>query len=53
MATEDVVYMLNGMGIEHGINLEKLVLAGDYIIKQLGRQNDSGVARAMLAKARK
>jgi len=40
------------MGIEHGIDLEKLVQAGDYIITQLGRQNDSGVARAMLAKAR-
>jgi len=52
VATEDVVYMLNGMEIEHGIDLEKLVQAGDYIITQLGRQNDSGVARAMLAKAR-
>jgi hydroxymethylglutaryl-CoA lyase len=51
VATEDVVYMLNGMGIEHGIDLEKLVQAGDFIIRQLGRQNDSGVARAMLAKA--
>ncbi|MEZ0122423.1 MAG: hydroxymethylglutaryl-CoA lyase [Candidatus Reddybacter sp.] len=51
VATEDVVYMLNGMGIEHGIDLDKLVMAGDYIVRQLGRQNDSGVARAMLAKA--
>lgn len=51
VATEDVIYMLNGMGIAHGINLEKLVLAGDFIVRQLGRQNDSGVARAMLAKA--
>jgi hydroxymethylglutaryl-CoA lyase len=51
VATEDVVYMLNGMGIEHGIDLDKLVMAGDFIVRQLGRQNDSGVARAMLAKA--
>ncbi len=50
VATEDVVYMLNGMGIEHGIDLEKLVQAGELIVRQLGRQNDSGVARAMLAK---
>ncbi len=42
--------MLNGMGIEHDIDLEKLVKAGDFIVRQLGRQNDSGVARAMLAK---
>lgn len=51
VATEDVVYMLNGLGISHGIDLGKLVLAGDFIVRQLGRQNDSGVARAMLAKA--
>ncbi len=51
VATEDVVYMLNGMGIEHGIDLEKLVQAGDFIVRQLGRQNDSGAARAMLVKA--
>ncbi|OUS09891.1 hydroxymethylglutaryl-CoA lyase [Gammaproteobacteria bacterium 53_120_T64] len=51
VATEDVVYMLNGLGIEHGIDLEKLVMAGDYIVRQLGRQNDSGAARALLAKA--
>ena len=51
VATEDVVYLLNGLGIDHGIDLEKLVRAGDFIVRQLGRQNDSGVARAMLAKA--
>lgn len=51
VATEDVVYMLNGLGINHGIDLEKLVHAGEFITNKLGRRNDSGVARALLAKA--
>jgi hydroxymethylglutaryl-CoA lyase len=46
VATEDVVYMLNGMGIEHGVDLEALISAGDYISKQLGRSNASKVAQA-------
>lgn len=50
VATEDVVYMLNGLGIEHGIDLERLIDAGDYICQQLGRSNGSRVATAMLAK---
>jgi hydroxymethylglutaryl-CoA lyase len=47
VATEDVVYMLNGMGIEHGIDLKALISAGDYISKQLGRPNASKVAQAL------
>ncbi len=50
VASEDVVYMLNGLGIAHGIDLEKLVAAGDFITGKLGRDNGSRVARAMLAK---
>ncbi|BDX06803.1 hydroxymethylglutaryl-CoA lyase [Planctobacterium marinum] len=50
VATEDVVYMLNGMGIETGINLESLVQTGDKITKALKRSNNSKVANAMLAK---
>lgn len=37
VATEDVVYMLNGLGIEHGVNLEKLIETGRDICKILGR----------------
>ena len=37
VATEDVVYMLNGLGIEHGVNLEKLIETGRGICKILGR----------------
>lgn len=50
VATEDVVYMLNGMGIETGINLDSLIQAGDYICQQLKRDNGSKVARALLTK---
>lgn len=50
VATEDVVYLLNGLGIEHGIDLEKLIDAGDYICGRLGRDNSSKVANALLNK---
>ncbi|MBQ0720760.1 MAG: hydroxymethylglutaryl-CoA lyase [Gammaproteobacteria bacterium] len=50
VATEDVIYMLNGLGIRHGIDLGKLVQAGEFITQKLGRRNDSGAARALLAK---
>lgn len=48
VATEDVVYMLNGMGIEHGIDLNKLISAGNFISQKLGKDTDSKVARARL-----
>ena len=50
VATEDVVYMLNGMGIKSGIDLKKLVEVGDTIIRSLKRANNSKVANAILAK---
>lgn len=46
VATEDVVYMLNGMGIETGIDLKKLVETGRYISLQLGHPPQSRVNRA-------
>ncbi|PHS19202.1 MAG: hydroxymethylglutaryl-CoA lyase [Kangiella sp.] len=51
VATEDLVYMLDGMGIETGINLDKLIKAGDYISQYLGRVNGSKVALAKLNSA--
>lgn len=51
VATEDVVYMLNGLGIEHGVELDALVQAGDSICRTLGRGNASRVARALLSRA--
>lgn len=50
VATEDVVYMLHGMGIETGLNLEQLVDTGAFISQALGRTTQSRVAKALLAK---
>ena len=50
VATEDVVYLLHGMGIDTGIDLDALIDAGAYISEQLGRPTNSRVARAVLAK---
>jgi len=47
VATEDVVFMLNGMGIDTGISLEKLMAAGNRISAALNRDNGSKVASAM------
>ncbi|MDQ2076457.1 hydroxymethylglutaryl-CoA lyase [Marinimicrobium sp. ABcell2] len=47
VATEDVVYLLDGLGIEHGTNLEQLVALGEDICAQLGCQNQSRVGRAL------
>jgi hydroxymethylglutaryl-CoA lyase len=49
VATEDVVYMLNGMGIETGVNLNKVAAAGRTICAQLGRTPASKVAVALEA----
>jgi hydroxymethylglutaryl-CoA lyase len=50
VATEDVVYMLNSMGIDTGIDLDALVDAGVFISAALGRTPNSRVATAVLNK---
>lgn len=50
VATEDVVYLLRGLGAETGIDLDKLVDVGAWISNALGRETQSRVARALLAK---
>lgn len=50
VATEDVVFLLNGLGIETGVDLDQLVDAGAFISGVLGREPVSRVARAVLAK---
>lgn len=50
VATEDVVYLLNGLGIECGIDLDSLVDTAAWISNALGRQPASRVSRALLAK---
>ncbi|AZF27435.1 hydroxymethylglutaryl-CoA lyase [Pseudomonas sp. R2-60-08W] len=46
VATEDVVYLLNGLGIDTGIDLERLIDAGQHISRVLGRASGSRVAKA-------
>jgi hydroxymethylglutaryl-CoA lyase len=50
VATEDVVYLLHGMGIETGIDLDKLIDAGKFISDFLGRKPNSRAATALLNK---
>jgi len=50
VASEDVLYLLDGLGIETGVDMRKLRLAGDYISAFLGRPSASRVARALAAK---
>ena len=50
IASEDVVYMLDGMGVETGIDLLALVEAGRFISSALGREPNSRAAKAILAK---
>ncbi len=47
VATEDVVYLLNGLDISHGLQLDKIIEAGNIICAALGRSNGSKVAKAM------
>jgi hydroxymethylglutaryl-CoA lyase len=50
VATEDVVYMLNGLGIDTGVDLDALLEAGRFICAALQREPASKVARALAAK---
>ena len=50
VATEDVVFMLNGLGIDTGVDLDALASAGAWISSELGRPPVSRVGRALLAK---
>ena len=50
VATEDVLYMLDGLGVETGVTMAPLVEAGAYICQALGREPASRVARALAAR---
>lgn len=49
VATEDVLYLMHGLGLKTGVDIFKVVAAGDMICKILGRKNQSKVANALLA----
>lgn len=50
VATEDVIYMMNGLGIETGVDLDKVVDAGLFITGHLGRKGVSRAGNAIAAK---
>ena len=50
VASEDVVYLLHGMGIETGIDLDKLIDAGQFISDFLGRSSQSRAGKALFNK---
>ena len=52
VATEDVVYLLDGLGVSTGVDLEQLVYAADYICGVLGRRSSSRAGRAIASKRR-
>jgi hydroxymethylglutaryl-CoA lyase len=49
LATEDLVWMLSGLGIEHGVDLDALVATSAWMAEQLGRPSPSAVVRARSA----
>ncbi len=52
VATEDVIFLMNGLGIETGVDLDQLVDIGEFISKAIGKPSASRVGRALLAKKR-
>jgi hydroxymethylglutaryl-CoA lyase len=49
VATEDLLYMLKGLGVETGVDLNEVVAVGEFISGYLGRPRTSKVARAILS----
>ena len=47
LATEDLVWLLDGLGIEHGVDLDRLVATSAWMAGRLGRPSPSGVVRAL------
>ena len=52
VATEDVVYLMNGLGIETGVDLDQLIEIGDFISRAIGKPSSSRAGQALLAKKR-
>ena len=50
VASEDLVYLLQGLGLDCGVDIERLIKAGNFISHQLGRSNQSKVAQAITSK---
>lgn len=52
VATEEVIYLLEGMGLHTGVDLDQLIQAGEYICQHLGSPNRSKVAVALTKKSK-
>jgi hydroxymethylglutaryl-CoA lyase len=52
VATEDVLFLMNGLGIETGVDLDQMVEIGDFISRAIGKPSASRVGRALLARKR-
>ncbi|KAK1944753.1 Hydroxymethylglutaryl-CoA lyase [Phytophthora citrophthora] len=52
VATEDVLYMVHGLGIQTGVDLQKVMAAGDFITNLLGHPTHSKVAQALGSKSK-
>ena len=53
VATEDVLFMLNGMGITTGVDIEKICKASEYVFEKLGRVPSSRVFNALKSKKKR
>jgi hydroxymethylglutaryl-CoA lyase len=49
VATEDILYLMHGQGLQTGVDIYKVVEAGDYICKKMNKKNQSKVANALLS----
>lgn len=52
VASEEVLYLLHGLGMSTGVNLDALAATGQWVSEQLGRPNSSRVGRALSARSR-
>jgi hydroxymethylglutaryl-CoA lyase len=50
VATEDLLYLLDGLGIETGIDLDAIVSVGDWVSQQMGKENGARAGRALMAR---
>jgi hydroxymethylglutaryl-CoA lyase len=53
VATEDLLYLLHGLGLPTGIDLDEVVRTGHFISRAIGRENGSRAGRALSAKSRR
>lgn len=53
VATEDLVYFLHSLGVDTGVDLEEVSRIGDWITKEIGKENSASAGKAILAKLKR